>query len=67
MKIKELHGLSKQELEDKLNDLNKQLMELQFKRRSGVEKPHLFKQVKKSIARIFTVINEKEEVSSEKR
>lgn len=58
MKIKELRGLSKEELQDKLNDLNKQLMELQFKRRSGVEKPHIFKQVKKDIARILTVINE---------
>lgn len=62
MKIKELRGLAKEELHDKLNDLNKQLMDLQFKRRSGVEKPHLFKDIKKSIARIFTVINEKEGV-----
>jgi len=58
MEIKELRGLSEQELQDKLDDLNKQLMELQFKRRSGVEKPHLFKVVKKDIARIFTVLNQ---------
>jgi len=57
MKINELKGLSKEELKDKLNDLNKQLMDLQFKRRSGVEKPHLFKQVKKSIARLLTIVN----------
>ena len=63
MKIEELQGLSKQELQAKLDDLNKQLMELQFKRRSGVEKPHLFKVVKKDIARIFTVLNEKKEIS----
>ncbi len=59
MKIKDLQGLSKDELEDKLNDLDKQLMELQFKRRSGVEKPHRFKQLKKDIARIHTVISQK--------
>ncbi|MDP8289583.1 MAG: 50S ribosomal protein L29 [Candidatus Susulua stagnicola] len=64
MKIEELQGLSKQELQAKLDDLNKQLMELQFKRRSGVEKPHLFKVVKKDIARIFTVLNEKKEISA---
>ena len=64
MKIEELQGLSKQELQAKLEDLNKQLMELQFKRRSGVEKPHLFKVVKKDIARIFTVLNEKKEISA---
>ncbi len=67
MEIKELHGLSEQELQDKLDDLNKQLMELQFKRRSGVEKPHLFKVVKKDIARILTVLNEKQGADSEKR
>ena len=58
MKISDLKGLSKEELNDKLDDLNKQLMELQFKRRSGVEKPHLFKQVKRSIARIHTILKE---------
>lgn len=67
MKINDLKGLSKEELKDKLESLNKQLMELQFKRRSGVEKPHLFKQIRKDIARIFTVINEKEGVSGGKR
>lgn len=67
MKIEELRGLSDQELQDKLDDLNKQLMELQFKRRSGAEKPHLFKVVKKNIARIFTVLNEKQGADSEKR
>ena len=66
MKIKDLHSLSKEELSDKRKDLDKQLMELQFKRRSGVEKPHLFKQIKKDIARMLTVIREKEELKSEK-
>lgn len=59
MKIKDLQGLPKEELNDKLNDLDKQLMELQFKRRSGVEKPHRFKELKKDIARIHTVISQK--------
>ena len=67
MKIKDLRGLSEEELKDKLSDLNKQLMELQFKRRSNVEKPHLFKQIRKDIARIFTVINEKEGEKSGQR
>lgn len=66
MKMEELRGLSEQELQEKLEELGKQLMELQFKRRSGVEKPHLFKSVKKGIARIFTVLNEKQGAYSEK-
>ena len=67
MKFKDLHGLGQDELKDKLNDLNKQLMELQFKRRSGIEKPHLFKQVKKDIARILSIMNEKQGVKGGKR
>lgn len=59
MKIKDLQGLPKEELNDKLDGLDKQLMELQFKRRSGVEKPHRFKELKKDIARIHTVISQK--------
>jgi len=59
MKIKELKELSEEELKEKHKELNKQLMELQFKRRSSAEKPHLFKLVKKDIARIMTVFNQK--------
>ena len=59
MKIKELRELSKEELAEKYTELNKQLMDLQFKRRSGVEKPHLFKLIKRDIARILTVVTEK--------
>lgn len=59
MDIKELRTFSDIELKDKLKDLKKQLMELQFKRRTGVEKPHLFEAVKKDIARILTILNER--------
>jgi ribosomal protein L29 len=67
VKFKELEGLSKQELLEKINDLHKQLMELQFKRRSGVEKPHMFKLIRRDIARIHTVMSSKKEVNSAKR
>ncbi len=60
MKPGELKALSKEELGEKKEELQKQLMDLQFKRRSGVEKPHLFKQVKKDLARILTILKEKE-------
>jgi ribosomal protein L29 len=33
-------------------------MELEFKKSTGVEKPHLFRQAKKDIARILTVLKE---------
>ncbi|MDD5583555.1 MAG: 50S ribosomal protein L29 [Candidatus Omnitrophica bacterium] len=60
MKVDELRGLSKEELQNKAEELHKQLMDLNFKRRSGVEKPHLFAQIRKDIARILTVLKEKE-------
>ena len=60
MKPGELKALSKEELGEKKEELQKQLMDLQFKRRSGVEKPHLFKQVKKDLARILTILKDKE-------
>ncbi len=67
MKAKDLRGLSNQELNEKMEELNKQLMELQFKRHSGVEKPHLFKQFRRDIARIKSIMGQKQEVESEKR
>ncbi|MCF7870023.1 MAG: 50S ribosomal protein L29 [Candidatus Omnitrophica bacterium] len=57
--IKNLYSLSEKELEQKLTNNEKKLMELQFKRRSGLDKPHQFKNIKKEIARIHTVISEK--------
>ncbi|MBD3263480.1 MAG: 50S ribosomal protein L29 [Candidatus Omnitrophica bacterium] len=65
MEIKEIRQLSKEELKNKLEELNKQLMELQFKRRSGVEKPHMFRVIKRDIARILTVYTEKRGEESE--
>ena len=57
MKRKDLHNLNKEELSDKLLSLRKQLMELNFQRKTAhVEKPHLFKQVKKDIARVLAIL-----------
>lgn len=60
MKVRDLRVLSVEELKEKLEGLNKQLMELQFKRKAGVEKPHLFNVTKKDIARILTLLKERE-------
>lgn len=61
MKVKDLRALSKEELKEKLQGIDKELMDLQFKRRAGVEKPHFFKKHKKDIARILTVLREKKD------
>lgn len=57
--MKDLRGLAAAELIEKLKGLQKNLMDLQFKRKTRVEKPHMFSQVKKDIARILTLLNEK--------
>jgi len=59
MNAKEVRALSKQELREKIEATGKHLMEMQFKRRTGVEKPHLFKQMRRDIARMRTVLGEK--------
>ncbi|MCK4810623.1 MAG: 50S ribosomal protein L29 [Candidatus Omnitrophica bacterium] len=61
MKIQELRNLSLEEVADKVEELRKQFMELSFqKKTSHVEKPHLFKQIKKRIARAVMVLREKQ-------
>jgi len=61
--VSELRGQTKEELHDKLFSLKKELFDLQFQRRATrVEKPHRFRQIKKTIARIQTVLRENERV-----
>jgi len=61
MKASELRQYSLQELRQKLEELKKQLFELNFQRQMGnVQKPHLFRAVKRDIARVLTVMKEKE-------
>ncbi len=60
MKIKELSGLSDQELQDKEKALKAELFKLNAQRyTSRVEKPHQFKNIRKDIARIKTLLNKK--------
>ncbi len=58
-KAADLRNLSKAELEEKLVNLKKELFDLKAVSKSGrIEKPHRINEVKKDIARIFTVLNE---------
>jgi large subunit ribosomal protein L29 len=62
MKIQELRNLSREELMQKEKELKEELFKLNMQRYSAnVEKPHLFSSVKKDIARIRTLLNEKKE------
>ena len=62
MKIQELRGLSRDELLQKEKTLKEELAKLNIQRYGGrVEKPHLFSLIKRDIARIETILNQKEE------
>ena len=60
MKHKDLKEFSDQELADKEMQLKKELFELSGQRQLGrVEKPASFRNIKRDIARILTVLSER--------
>ncbi len=62
MKPKEIRNLSKEEMLEKEKGLYAELAKLNTQRFTGnVEKPHKFALVKKDIARIRTILNEKKD------
>ena len=61
MKAKDFRSLSPEDLRQKEKTLKKDLFELRYQRKIGrVERPSMFKLIKKDIARIQTILNERE-------
>jgi large subunit ribosomal protein L29 len=61
MKAKELRQKSSEELNQELTELSEELFKLKMQKGLGqVAKPHNFKKVRHEIARIKTIVNEKE-------
>ena len=69
--LKKLKELSSNELEQKEKTLKKDLFDLNFQRKIGaVEKPARFKQIRREIAQVLTLLKERElkdEGNSQKR
>jgi len=62
MKTEELRNLSREELLQKEKSLKEKLFKLNLQRYGGrVEKPHMFSLIKRDIARIQTILRQKEE------
>ena len=60
MKAQELRALSAEELNTKLNDLKRELFNLRFQLDvHQLDNPHKITEVKHDIARVMTIINEK--------
>ncbi len=61
MKAKELRDLSFEELEHKLGELKEELFNLRFQMATGqLDNPLRMKEVRKTIARVKTVMRERE-------
>ncbi|RUM61661.1 MAG: 50S ribosomal protein L29 [Persephonella sp.] len=61
MKAVELRKMTNEELNEKLLELKKKLMELRFKNAVGnLEKSSEIKETKRTIARILTILRERE-------
>ena len=61
MKVKEFRELSIEELQQKEKSFKKELHALNFQRKTGrVEKPARFQLLRRDIAKILTVLNERE-------
>lgn len=61
MKIKDIRDLSTQELEDKIKDLKEELFNLRFQNATNqLDNPMRIVSVKKDIAKVKTVLKEKE-------
>lgn len=59
-KLNELKELSVSELQQELLSLRKEQLNLRFKRANGsLEKSHIFSEVRRSIARVKTLLTEK--------
>ncbi len=60
LKVEELHGLGVDELQEKVNKLKKDLMQFRFQAKTGkLERQSTMSEVKRDIARILTVVNQK--------
>ena len=61
MNIKEIREKSTEELTKTLDELKVELFDLRFQRATGsIENPMRIREIKKTIARILTVLKEKE-------
>ena len=60
MKLKEINKLTKDQLHKNLDKFKKDLFNLRFRKTNGqLENPSKFRETKKTIARISTLINKK--------
>jgi len=68
MKAEQLRELTKDELKQKLASTSKELFDLTYRAQTGsIEKPSRIKQARRDVARIRTIIREKDEEQKEQK
>ncbi|MBL9200382.1 MAG: 50S ribosomal protein L29 [Opitutaceae bacterium] len=61
MHAKEIRELSPAEINTKIKEKRDELLQLRLRKNTGqVEKPHMFRALRKDIARLLTILNEKQ-------
>ncbi|CUU01203.1 LSU ribosomal protein L29P [Candidatus Thermokryptus mobilis] len=61
MKPSEIRQLSDEEIKQRIKELEEELFNLRFQKALGqLEKPHRFKMIRKDIARMKTILRERE-------
>ncbi len=66
MKVKEIRQLSNEEIEEKLKDTKEELFNLRFQQANGtLEKPSRIRDLRHTVARMKTVLNERKKESQE--
>lgn len=64
-KIKDLRELSVNELQKKIRDTREELLDSRLKKKTGqLEKSHLLKELRRDVARMKTLLGQKEPVSN---
>ena len=59
MKASEIRNMSKEEIENKIIELKQELFDLRMKQATGsLDKPHKINELRKTVARLKTVLNE---------
>lgn len=61
MKTSEIRKMSKEDINKKIVELKKELFDLRMKQATGnLDKPHKVNELRKTVARLKTVLNEKD-------
>ncbi|MDP3068847.1 MAG: 50S ribosomal protein L29 [Opitutaceae bacterium] len=65
MTSKEIRELSPAEINTKVKEKRDELLQLRLRKQTGqVEKPHQFRVLRKDIARLLTILNEKKRAAT---